>query len=452
MESSRFIQIAEDILIEYIYTDQSNPTIFNTNVVPVEILRNQHNNSSYFFNSDSAFSSIGISRENSAISINSNNTQYVYLNTGVGLPYNDFDPKLTPTIELQQEFSPNIGIKYDKVKVHFVSGFSFNSFDGIIFDIRTTDRNGRPVILSSLNYLRTDTPILNPSPLLIADRLYSTYIEWHIPSLFYMNSDFTSIGENSLAYKLTEGKGFKSSSAISISAFGILKTNIVNGYNFYQVSEINSTSIPARDIYDNVFASIVEATDGDYFKLQGNAIGLTFSNFINQLNSAGGNYIVFHEITLIEQIGSSFIETANQVMTQTKDFDTPILYRPIILNTANAVSFSINYTLRIFNRVDNTQIIKNARLSLFEPNKYGKRMMKINLGKVPTVANVVNQVTEDDTNKIIISTGNDSNRNEKLSDDIVSQLAVKTRFVTSFRDKINVKAAISPIKIQNISE
>jgi hypothetical protein len=79
--------------------------------------------------------------------------------------------------------------------------------------------------------------------------------------------------------------------------------------------------------------------------------------------------------------------------------------------------------------------------------------MKINLGTVPTVATVVNQLAPDDGRNITVSTGSSlGNRGGDTSDKIVSELAVKTRYVTSFRDRINIKAAISPAKIQNITE
>jgi tetratricopeptide (TPR) repeat protein len=58
------------------------------------------------------------------------------------------------------------------------------------------------------------------------------------------------------------------------------------------------------------------------------------------------------------------------VYTQTSNYDDPILFRPIILNSANAVSFSIDYTLRIYNRSDGTQIIKKARITSFDVKKY----------------------------------------------------------------------------------
>lgn len=452
MESSKFIQLSEGILVEYVYTNQANPTVYNTASYPIEIMRDDYTGGSYMFNTDTVSATMGNYRDISAVPINAAKSQYVYLDTSVGTPYNDFDPNLTPSANLLQTFSPNINIEYDRVRIHFVAGFSFQDFDGIIFDITAPRRDGKDIVLSSINFLKTDTPVLNPDPLLIADKLYSTYIEWRIPALYYMNAGFTTSNTNTLAYKLTQGQGFIGTPYLTIRALGILTTTVTNGYNFYDIKEINATSIPNRDIYDNLYASVVESSSGDYFELTGLVTGSSLSNFIAQLNSSGGNYVVFHEITLSEQIGVNFVQTSNQIVSQTTDFDDPILYRPIVLNSSVAVSFAINYVLRLYNRNDNTQIIKNARLTSFDVKKYGRRLMKINLGVVPTVATVVNQIDPKDGRNIIVSTGSSINRSGQTSEQIAGQLVVKTKYVTSFRDRINVKAAISPAKIQNITE
>jgi len=452
MESSKFIQLSEGILVEYVYTNQASPTVFNTAGYPIEIMRDNYTGGSYMFNTDTVAATMGNYRDISAVPINAAKSNYVYLNTSVGTPYNDFDPNLTPSSNLLQTFSPNVNIEYDKVKIHFVAGFSFQNFDGIIFDITAPRRDGKDIVLASINFLKTDTPVLNPDPLLIADKLYSTYIEWRIPALYYMNAGFTTSNSNTLAYKLTQGQGFIGTPYLTIRALGILNTTVTNGYDFYEIKEINATSIPNRDIYDNLYASVVESAAGDYFELTGLVNGSSLSNFIAQLNSSGGNYVVFHEITLSEQIDTTFIQTSNQIVSQTTDFDEPILYRPIVLNSSIAVSFAINYVLRLYNRNDNTQIIKNARLTSFDVKKYGRRLMKINLGVVPTVATVVNQIDPKDGRNIVVSTGSSVNRSGQTSEQIAGQLVVKTKYVTSFRDRVNVKAAISPAKIQNITE
>lgn len=452
MESSKFIQLSEGILVEYVYTDQADPTVFNTGAYPIEIMRNGYTGGSYMFNTDTVAATMGNYRDISAVPINEAKSRYVSLNTSVGTPYNDFDPNLTPSTNLLQTFSPNVNIEYDRVRVHFVAGFSFQDFDGIIFDITAPRRDGKDIVLASINFLKTDTPVFNPDPLLIADKLYSTYIEWRVPALYYMNNGFTTGNTNTLAYKLTEGQGFIGTPYLTIKASGILTTAVTNGYDFYEIKEINATTILNRDIYDNLYANVIESASGDYFELTGVVTGSSLSNFIAQLNSSGGNYVVFHEITLSEQIGTNFIQTGNQIVSQTTDFDNPILYRPIVLNSSIAVSFAINYVLRLYNRSDNTQIIKNARLTSFNVKKYGRRLMKINLGVVPTVATVVNQIDPKDGRNIIVSTGSSVNRSGQTSEQIAGQLVVKTKYVTSFRDRLNIKAAISPAKIQNITE
>jgi len=453
MESSRFIQITPEILIEYIYTDQTNPTTFNTSTYPIEIMRDGHTGGSYMFNTDSVSTTMGNYRDISAVALNQNKTQYVSLDTDVGVPYNDYDPELTDSANLLQTFAPFLNIEYDRVRVHFIAGFNFQGFDGLIFNVTCPRRDGVDINLSAINFLRDDTPVFNPDPLLIADKLFSTYIEWRVPSLYFMNDNFVTSDPNGLGYRLTEGQGFKSTPTLNLQVLGISNTTVDNGYSFYEVRELNAVNILSRDIYDNLYAQVIESSIGDYFELTGIVTGSSLSNFIAQLNSSGGDYIIFHEITVSEQIGSIFEQSSNQIISQTTDFDEPILFRPIILNSAIAVSFAINYTLRLYNRADSTQIIKNARLVSTDTKKYGRRLMKINLGVVPTVANVVNQIVPDDGRNIIVSTGSSLGSNRaNTSEQIAEKLVVKTKYVTSFRDRINVKASIAPVKIQNITE
>jgi len=305
--------------------------------------------------------------------------------------------------------------------------------------------------LASINFLKTDTPTFNPDPLLLGDKLFATFIEWRVPSVFFMNNVFSASDPNGLAYKITESQGFIGTPPITLKATGIFKTTVENSYSFYEMQEINSVSILNRDIYDNLFAQVKQSDAGDYFELSGQVAGSTFSNFIAQLNSSGGQYVVFHEINVTEQIGTTFTQTSFQVITQDTDFDEPVLFRPIIKNANTAVSFSINYVLRLFNKADSTQIIKNAKLTSFEAQKYGRQMVQINLGVVPTVANVYNRINNDTGKQLVVGTGGGTD-DADTSEQVVEKLVVKTSYVTTFRDRIKVKAAISPVKIQTITE
>ncbi len=450
MESSRFIQISEQILIEYVYTSQATPTTFNTGTYPIELMRDANTQGTYLFNPESVSAVMGNYQDISAAANNANKTQFVYLDTDIGVPYNDFSPALTDTVDLLQTFSPELDVAYDKVRVHFISGFSFEDFDGIIFEVQVPRRDGVMLNLASINFLRTDTPTFNPEPLLIADQLYATYIEWRVPALYFMNNLFSASDPNGIGYKLTEGQGFLGTPPITLKASGIYQTITENAYNFYEVQEINSVSILSRDIYDNLFAEVKQSDVGDYYELSGQVTGSTFSNFIAQLNSSGGQYVVFHEISVTEQIGTVFTQTSFQVITQDTEFDDPVLFRPIIKNANSAVSFSINYVLRLYNKADATQIIKNAKLTSFEPQKYGPQMIQINLGVVPTVANVYNQINNDTGKQLVVGPGKTDTGD--TTEQVVEKLVVKTSYVTTFRDRIKVKAAISPVKIQTITE
>ena len=125
MESSRFIQISEQILIEYVYTSQATPTTFNTATYPIELMRDANTNGTYLFNPESVSAVMGNYQDISAAANNANKTQFVYLDTDIGVPYNDFSPALTDTVDLLQTFSPELDVAYDKVRVHFIAGFSF---------------------------------------------------------------------------------------------------------------------------------------------------------------------------------------------------------------------------------------------------------------------------------------------------------------------------------------
>ena len=451
MESSRFIQISEQILIEYVYTSQATPTTFNTATYPIELMRDANTKGTYFFNTDSVSAIMGNYRDISAASNNEAKTQYVSLDTDIGVPYNDYSPELTDSANLLQTFTPQLDVAYDKIRIHFISGFSFEGFDGIVFETLAPRRDGVMLNLSSINFLKTDTPTFNPDPLLIADKLYATYIEWRVPSLFFMNNLFDAAQPNGVAYKITEGQGFLVTPPITLKATGIYETIVENAYSFYEMQEINSVSILNRDIYDNLYAQVIQSEAGDYFELSGQVTGSSFSNFIAQLNSSGGQYMVFHEISVTEQVGQVFTQTSFQVISQDTDFDEPVLFRPIIKNANSAVSFSINYVLRLYNKADATQIIKNAKLTSFDTQKYGRQMIQINLGVVPTVANVYNRINNDTGKQIVVGTGGASTSAD-TSEQIVEKLVVKTSYVTTFRDRIKVKAAISPVKIQTITQ
>ena len=69
---------------------------------------------------------------------------------------------------------------------------------------------------------------------MLADKLYATYIEWKVPSLYYMLITYLmSTDSNGLAYKITEGQGFLSvTTSYTLRARGIYETIVENAYSF----------------------------------------------------------------------------------------------------------------------------------------------------------------------------------------------------------------------------
>ena len=79
-------------------------------------------------------------------------------------------------------------------------------------------------------------------------------------------------------------------------------------------------------------------------------------------------------------------------------------------------------------------------------------MLQINLGVVPTVANVYNQINNDTGKQLVIGTAAPTDTGANTSEQITAQLVVKTKYVTTFRDRLRVKTAVSPVKIQTITD
>lgn len=448
MTSSRFIPIYDGALIEYTYADPSDPLVYSTNTLPIEILNDSYTDNSYLFNPVAYEDITHNSRNISAVPLD-DFRNFASLTTSRSISYNDVDPNLTPSNQVLQTFSPNISVTYDIIKIHFAAGFDFDIYDGFIFQVNYTRRDSVKCGLMSRVHLKTDSPFLNPRPFMIGERLYSTYIEIKIPSLRYIIDAFYSnpTSTNTLGYKLTNGKGFIKTSTIDITILGIQKTVKEQGFPIYDTRTLNNAALPQVDPFNELAAVIQQSDSGDFFELYGEYNGQIYSNFMASLNSQpNGNWIVVHQIDLKEQIGTNFITTASQTITQIDDYDLPTIFRPVIMNSSIAVSFTIEYLLRLVNRDTQEQIIRSATLISRDVGIYGKKLQKIYLGKVPEVIKVYNKVV-DSKNQIIIG-GNNINIQQNQTG-VVTDQVIPTQIVvnTVYRDRSVVLAKISPVTI-----
>jgi hypothetical protein len=119
----------------------------------------------------------------------------------------------------------------------------------------------------------------------------------------------------------------------------------------------------------------------------------------------------------------------------------PYRFRPIIINSHIATSYRIIYTLRLLNKVDNSQIIRTVQYSSFDVKKYGRRFRKLNLGTVPNVTKVYNTLPGETQNIIL---NNDINFN--ISTEGGTTIVKQTEFVLGFKESVKVSASSSNVK------
>jgi|688.fasta_scaffold02511_2 hypothetical protein len=450
---SKYVQLYDGVLLEYIYTNHSSPETFNTLDLPIELMRDSYTGGTYLFNPPAYQSQTGNVRGNSSAAINSTKTRFASLITNRSISYNDVDSNLTPSANLLQTFSPNIDVEYDTIRLHFASGLDFRGFDGFVIALTVQRRDGLDLNLANINFLKSDTATFNPNPFLLGERVYASYLEFKIPSAYYMLENFYSnpSSTNTLGYKFTEAKGFIKTTTIDATINGISSTYTKDGFPAYETQVLSRSTISTTDEFNLLAATIEESTLGDFFEMYGEYNGVIYEDFMASLNSQpNSSWIVFHSVVTQEQIGTSFVETAEQTFTQLDNFDVPIRFRPIILNSAVAVSFALDYTMRIYNRANGTQIIRKSRIISTDVGTYGRRLRRINLGTVPTVVKVYNELPRDNGENIIINDVINVQRSITQGTSPVANTPVQTQIVpvTVFRDKGAVTAKISPVKVE----
>lgn len=283
-------------------------------------------------------------------------------------------------------------IKYDKVRLHLRSGFSFaaRGYEGFLFEVKTNRTSGIQNFLTQIAYLNTSSfEIKNPRPFILSETLYSNFIEVKLPTVKSQYSDFEDLfyDDGTGASDLDTTSNYD----VSLKLIDTLEDNV--GIDYIYTAEETNFTVSKEDEFQDFTIVVEEANDGDYFKIYGEKdnSGADFEAYIiNRIATSSDDISVIFDIIVNEQIGTSYIETYATSITQTQDFEEPIQFRPIIQNANNAASFMIDVTMRIYNQTDNTQIVKRGSLIETNAPKYGKRMMKVNIASSANLTRVYN--------------------------------------------------------------
>lgn len=275
---------------------------------------------------------------------------------------------------------------YDTIKLHLKTGYSFSGrgYDGFLFQTKVKRNSGVYNYFNSTVYLNSSNfEIQNPNPFILGETSYSKYIEIKVPSLVQMFSNTTNEDfKNTFFGAIGVLDSIPTSANYEFDFKLISEVFVDNGYEYIKLGEGKSVVLPQEDEFVDLAVNIEHATDGDYFNIFGTKDGSLsgFENYINsRMQTSGDDLTVFYEVQVSEQLGLNYINTFTNTFTQTTEFDKPIVFRPVIMNSSISSNFLITVNMRVYNETDNTQILKVASIIYGQPKKYGKKLLKLNL-------------------------------------------------------------------------
>jgi len=401
MGSSFYLQIAPYLLLEYTYGDNSS-TYVSSQVKLARISNAYLDGQVQFLNTTPSINVTQNVLDTSAANLGG--YRWAFLDIDVPVPYINTDTNLTYT-DLSSLLTA-LYVTYDRVRIHILAGYRLEDLEGLIIQIYGREaQTSKFSVLANNVYLNSDDrDILNPRPLLIGERMYDRFVEVLVPSIKGINDDYYADPTNpiSIGYQYTtDNNGFLFNTPIYVKIYEVNRTEKTNGILYLYTSNDYTVNVNQEDLYSGLSANIQEASDGDYFNYYPTYGGNFIEDFISELNASGGDYVVINDIDVYEQVGTDFLLSFSFSQVQQSGFDGPLEFRPILKYAGSAVSFSIDYTVRIFNRVNAFQITRRASTTSFNVRKYGKQLDKIKLAQQSYPFKVYNKVFNKDTVNII---------------------------------------------------
>ena len=427
-DSTKYFQLTPEILVEYNYNDINSVNNQNGEAKHIIDLGEDKFKAMVVQNGFCSTSTFLLpqDKEHFVLPINKSESRFIqYYNGRRDLTYghSDFNSTLVSQSSGNDDKSDDILI--DTFKLHFTSKNYFGDYDGFIISVNVYDKIKNKVGLLSYYIKRTDNIKLNDSPVLINQKLYTTYLEFTIPSVSALVHSVELKeelpGEDNLVRKLFSHQ-IMDNTPIIMNIYGVKSTYKDNNYEYYNTEKISSIFIPIVDKSNHIEVKVEKATDGDYFVIHpvvdNNRV--SFSDYIDNLSDGHPEqYIVFYELKVVEYPVANtrsiektthreqYIINAGQNDNENSDIniDSIMYFRPVLRYSGLNVTFRIDVNMSIINTLDNTTIIKNSSLSVSgeDAKKYGKRMNRIYLGETPTQINVYNKKPDIDTDGVKIT-------------------------------------------------
>jgi hypothetical protein len=364
------------------------------------LLENEHTEGHQIFNVDGSYSSTKNIKDLTVVPIGNN--QLAYLDSEKIPDYLSYDSKITQTSVT------GYSIAMDQVRFHFVSGFDFDDFKALALSVKNTERDGKTNLFANILLApETSAELItyNPKPLFLGNAMYDRYIDIMVPSIKNINDEYdTSLAPGSTFVAAITPTAASQSAFITNSQISIglsecgrrdtLYTNINQTFDVFEVTEYVEAQLSQTNEFDTVGAYVNESTAGDFIEFY-----LTFNSgfpadllaILNSRNPSD-DWIIIHQISVFEQVGTAFFNTSRFVFFQEDRFDEPNVFRPVLKNANEAVSMAVDYLARLTNRRNGDQIIREASFSLVSPKKYGTKLITLPLLDKPQSQKIYNKL------------------------------------------------------------
>ena len=185
-DSTKYFQLTPEILVEYNYNDINSVNNQNGEAKHIIDLGEDKFKAMVVQNGFCSTNTFLLpqDKEHFVLPINKSESRFIQYYNGknnLGSWHSDFHSTLVSQSSGNDDKSDDILI--DKFKLHFTSKNYFGDYDGFIISVNVYDKIKNKVGLLSYYIKRTDNIKLNDSPVLINQKLYTTYLEFTIPSV-----------------------------------------------------------------------------------------------------------------------------------------------------------------------------------------------------------------------------------------------------------------------------
>lgn len=459
---SKFNQIDNTILLEYVinnFLDREENNVFDkdqfslndneVNLINWNIKTSDNDTGIIYVDNDSTFTNNGYN--NICLPIDTEGTEYFEPNDKNDLII--YCNEKNQNISIEEYYSNNF-ISYDTVRLHILSGYSFEDVYGILLKVSTTNNDKEVIHLSNWLYKNSDLDYHFEKPIIINNKIYDKFLELKVPSIQFLKSQI--IGEDVLGdlIKKLNLTGTEQNYVPNINiTYSIIKNedidNVISsdiedkkilGKKFHLENELHF-QIPYNSLSDNFNLYMSESTNGNCIEfyttwcdvpLSSSIVSMfntryqlyetqknIFKENIYEIDEDKNQWVVIHEIvaSFYNNENKKIIPDETYSLTQEFNYDEKekqiFKYKPIILNDIECINLSyitFNYTAKLINRIDGVQIIRYGSLTTDKKEKYLNNYYKLNTSNMVNYS-IYNKIIK---NEQKISTNNSLSKNKYI--------------------------------------